>query len=324
VEEASKKSGQIVEVFFSYSHKDERMREKLETHLSALRRENVIAGWHDRKIMPGTEWKDQIDEHIETAHIILLLVSADFLNSDYCYDVELKRAISRHDGGEARVIPIILRPCDWLNTPFGKLQALPRDGKPVSDGATQDHAFNEIARGIRRVVEEMTKALPQDRGSSVESEGTRKQNKTLSEDLLATPRVSSVQISTNVAEKLERMRFINAGLKSDEELLDDDYVMAEYRAMLAEMVETFLPLVKQLVKAGLLTMNINIEDINDLHKHSTLTGEPTIVFDNGNIWIDAEYAGGNLRKRARKVARKHAQTRNPGGPRKRKPLKRKN
>jgi hypothetical protein len=100
--------------------------------------------------------------------------------------------------------------------------------------------------------------------------------------------------------------------------------MAEYRAMLAEMVETFLPLVKQLVKAGLLTMNINIEDIDDLHKHSTLTGEPTIVFDNGNIWIDAEYAGGNLRKRVRKIARKHAQTRNPSGPRKRKPSKRKN
>src|SRR5271157_2598118 len=101
MEEASKKSGETIEVFFSYSHKDERMREKLEKHLSALRRENVIAGWHDRKIMPGTEWKDQIDEHIETARIILLLVSAEFLSSDYCYDVELKRAIARHDAGDA-------------------------------------------------------------------------------------------------------------------------------------------------------------------------------------------------------------------------------
>jgi len=303
VEKPSKKSGETIELFFSYSHKDERMRDKLEKHLSALRRENVIAGWHDRKIMPGGEWKDQIDEHIETAHIILLLVSAEFLNSDYCYDVELKRAIARHDAGEARVVPIILRPCDWVNTPIGKLQALPRDGRPVSDFPTQDHAFNEVARGVRRVVEEMSKSLQRGRDSSVELEDTQKQGKTLSEDPHATPQLSNVQIPKDVAEKLERMRLINAAMKSDEEVLDDDEVMSEYRAMLAEMVETFLPLVKQLVKAGLLTMNIDIEDISDLHKYSTLTGEPTIVFDNGNIWIDTEYAGGNLRKRHRKRRR---------------------
>lgn len=316
MEEASKKFGATIEVFFSYSHRDERMREKLEKHLSALRREKVIAGWHDRKIMPGTEWKDQIDEHIETAHIILLLISAEFLNSDYCYDVELKRAIARHDAGDARVIPIILRPCDWLKTPFGKLQALPRDGKPVSDFSTQDHAFNEVARGIRRVVEEMSKAPQRDRDSSVELEATQKRDKTLSQDAHATPKASSVQISKNVATKLERMRFINAAIKSDEEVLGDDEVMAEYRSMLAEMVETFLPLVKQLVTAGLLTMNINIEDIDDLQKYSTLTGEPTIVFDNGNIWIDAEYAGGNLRKGHRTVTGEQARTRKPGRPRK--------
>ena len=107
-----------------------------------------------------------------------------------------------------------------------------------------------------------------------------------------------VHISKNVAETLERMRFINAVIKSDEEVLEDDELMTEYRTMLAEMVETFLPVVKQLVKAGLLTVNINIEDIDDLQQYSTLTGEPTIVFDNGNIWIDTEHAGGNLRKAA--------------------------
>lgn len=280
------------------------MRDKLEKHLSALRRANVIAGWHDRKIVPGGDWKDQIDEHVETAHIILLLVSAEFLSSDYCYDVELKRAIARHDAGEARVVPIVLRPCDWVNTPIGRLQALPRDGKPVSDFPTQDHAFNEVARGIRRVVEEMSKVLQRGQDASAVLGETQKHDKTLSEDPHASPQFSNVQIPKNVAEKLERMRLINAAIKSDEEVLDDDQVMAEYRAMLAEMVATFLPLVKQLVKAGLLTMNIDIEDINDLHKYSTLTGEPTIVFDNGNIWIDTEYAGGNLRNRRRKRRRK--------------------
>jgi hypothetical protein len=312
MKEASKESTSTIEVFFSYSHTDNKMREKLEKHLSALRRENVITGWHDRKIMPGTEWKNQIDEHIETSHIIVLLISADFLNSDYCYDVELKRAIARQDAGEARLIPIILRPCDWLKTPFGKLQALPRDGKPVSDFPTQDHAFSEVARGIRRVVEEMGNPLRQVQSSIARRRGPSKRDKTPANDPHSASPANSVQIPKEVAEKLERMRFINAGLKSNEELMYNDALMAEYRTMLAEMVETFLPLVKQLVKAGLLTININIDDINDLQRYSTLTGEPTIVFDNGSIWIDTEYAGGNLRKRSRKDAGAQIRSRNRG------------
>jgi hypothetical protein len=137
-----------LEIFFSYSHRDEKMRSRLEAHLSSLKREHLISGWHDRKIKPGTEWKGQIDAHLDSSQIILLLISADFLASDYCYDVEMDRALARHDAGEARVIPIILRPCDWPWSRFGKLQALPRDGKPVSDWSTQDQAFNEVARGI--------------------------------------------------------------------------------------------------------------------------------------------------------------------------------
>lgn len=272
--------------------------------------------------MPGTEWKGQIDEHIETAHIILVLISATFLNSDYCYDVELKRAIARHDAGEAHVVPIILRPCDWLKTPFGKLQALPRDGKPVSDFSTQDHGFSEVARGIRRIVEELSKAAQRGQDSSVQLE-KRKRDKAHSEDAQATPQVSTLQVSDDVADKLERMRFINSAIKSDEDLLYDDKVMDEYRAMLAEMVGTFLPLVKQLVKAGLLTVNINIDDIDDLQRYSTLTGEPTIVFDNGNIWIDTEHAGGNLRKRPRRVTKGQAGPHDLRGPRKTNPAKRK-
>ena len=104
-----------------------------------------------------------------------------------------------------------------------------------------------------------------------------------------------MRISKGVADKLERMRFINAVIKSDEEAMHDDAMFAEYRALLAEMVGIFLPLVKKIVKAGLLTVNMNLEDIEDLARYSTLTGEPTIVFDNGNIWVDAEHAGGTLR-----------------------------
>jgi hypothetical protein len=95
---------------------------------------------------------------------------------------------------------------------------------------------------------------------------------------------------------LERMRIINALAKTDEEALFDDDLMNEYRAIQEEMVAVFMPLVKLIVKAGLLTMSINIDDIDSIDHYSTLTGEPTAVFDNGNIWIDTEYGGGNLRQ----------------------------
>lgn len=122
-----------IQLFYSYSHKDEKLRDKLETHLALLKRQSVIASWHDRKIGAGQEWANQINEYLNSAQIILLLVSSDFLASDYCYDIELKRAMERHKAGEARVIPIILRPCDWQSAPIGGLQALPRDAKPITD-----------------------------------------------------------------------------------------------------------------------------------------------------------------------------------------------
>ena len=143
-----------IEVFFSYTRKDAKLRDQLETHLSNLKRQSIITGWHDRKIAAGTEWKGQIDEHLESARVILLLVSADFLASDYCYDVEMKRSLERHEAGEARVIPVILRPCDWHMAPFGKLQILPGDGRPVVKWPSRDEAFQDVAVGIRKVVEE--------------------------------------------------------------------------------------------------------------------------------------------------------------------------
>jgi hypothetical protein len=147
---------QPVEVFLSYSHKDERLRDKLATHLSQLKHEGLITDWHDRKIGAGTEWAGQIDEHLNAARIILLLVSADFLASRYCYDVEMKRALARHGAGEARVIPVVLKPCDWHTAPFGKLKALPKDGLPVTKWKNRDEAFTDVARGIRAAVEELS------------------------------------------------------------------------------------------------------------------------------------------------------------------------
>ena len=146
-----------VELFYSYSHRDEELREQLENHLSILRRQGVITNWHDRKISAGGEWEGEIHEHLNTAHIILLLVSADFLASDYCYDIEMNRAMERHSVGEARVIPIILRPVDWEEAPFGKLQALPRGVKAVTLWENQDEAFTNIARGIKKAIEDLNR-----------------------------------------------------------------------------------------------------------------------------------------------------------------------
>ena len=141
-----------VQVFYSYSHKDEALRDALETHLALMKWQNVIETWHDRKITAGAEWKEQIDEHLAQADVILLLVSPDFLASDYCCDVEMKEALTRHEHGQARVIPIILRPCDWKTAPFAKLQALPRDAHPVTRWEDKDEAWLDVANGIRRAV----------------------------------------------------------------------------------------------------------------------------------------------------------------------------
>lgn len=156
-EEATAAEGEEgkVGIFFAYAREDENLRDELQKHLSILERQGVITSWHDRKIGAGKEWKGEIDTHLNTARVILLLISSDFIDSDYCWDVEVKRAMERHEAGEARVIPVILRPVDWKSAPFGKLQALPTDAKPVTRWENQDEAFLDIARGIRAAVMEL-------------------------------------------------------------------------------------------------------------------------------------------------------------------------
>ena len=146
-------------LFYSYSHKDETLRNELETHLKLLQRQGLISTWHDRKITAGAEWMSQIDRNLETADIILLLVSADFIASEYCYNIEMKRALERHEEGCARVIPVILRDLDWHSAPFGKLQALPEDGKAVMLWPDKDSAWKDVARGIRKAVEGLRERL---------------------------------------------------------------------------------------------------------------------------------------------------------------------
>lgn len=140
-------------VFFSYSHADEMLRNQLEKQLSMLKRQAVIETWHDRRIGAGQHIDAVIDQHINQDEIILLLVSPDFIDSDYCYDIEMKRALERHGAGEAIVIPVILRHCDWHDAPFGKLMATPPDGKPVKAWPDIDEAFLHVAKAVREAAQ---------------------------------------------------------------------------------------------------------------------------------------------------------------------------
>jgi len=144
-------------LFYSYSHKDESLRNELETHLKLLQRQGLIDTWHDSKIEAGEEWKRKIDENLERADIILLLVSADFIASDYCYEKEMKRALERHNNGEAHVIPIITRDVNWGNAPFAGLQALPKGGIAVELWQHKDSAWRSVSEGIERAVMLMRK-----------------------------------------------------------------------------------------------------------------------------------------------------------------------
>jgi hypothetical protein len=113
----------------------------------------TISTWTDRKILPGGEWGEEIDRRLAAADIIILLVSADFIASDYCWGKELAAALHRHQLGEATVVPIMLRTCDWQGAPFGKLQGLPKGMKPVTAWHDRDRAWTNVAIGIRTIAE---------------------------------------------------------------------------------------------------------------------------------------------------------------------------
>ncbi|GAJ30312.1 MULTISPECIES: toll/interleukin-1 receptor domain-containing protein [Alphaproteobacteria] len=141
-----------MKAFISYSHRDTAALERLHTHLSMLRREGQITEWYDREILAGSDLDSEITAQLESSELFLVLVSPDFLASDYCYDRELRRALERHESGEAIVVPIIVEPCDWKSSPLKQLKALPRDGQPVSEWTNQNNAFLDVVTELRRVV----------------------------------------------------------------------------------------------------------------------------------------------------------------------------
>jgi hypothetical protein len=145
-----------LKVFLSYAHEDEPMKDELMKFLVNLRRSQKISVWQDREIVAGQEWDSAIREELVSADIVLLLISADFNASDYIWNTELTIAMERHQQASARVVPIILRPCEWADMPYAKLQALPVGARPVSSYTNRDEAYTEIARGVRQVVDRLS------------------------------------------------------------------------------------------------------------------------------------------------------------------------
>jgi hypothetical protein len=138
-------------VFISYSHTDENLCKQLITHLSSLKRRGLIKEWHDRKIVPGEDWDKSIKQELLDSDIILLLISSDFIASDYCFDIEISKAMEKHEQKTSVVVPIVLRPCDWKDLPFGKIQGLPIDAKPITTWTNIDEAFVNTIEGIKSI-----------------------------------------------------------------------------------------------------------------------------------------------------------------------------
>lgn len=205
-------------LFFSYSHPDESLRDQLEVHLAGLKRQGLISAWHDRKITAGTEIDNSISANLEAASIILLLVSPDFINSDYCYEREMKRAMERHEAKEARVIPVILRPSDWHNLSFGKLLGAPKDGKAITTWPNLDEAFLNVVQSIKDALKEMQPQTAAPAAAPLPRAGvTHPAPGTLSwaggvHDVLGGPRSSNLRIRKQFTE-LDLDRFLQEGFE---------------------------------------------------------------------------------------------------------------
>jgi TIR domain-containing protein len=152
------------EVFISYSHEDEWLKDELLQHLSALRRNRTIDIWHDRMILAGGELQEDISNEIETSDIFLLLVSPAFISSDFCMEKEYSRAKERHSAGEAIIIPVLIRECDWDVAGLKKFNAVPKDAKAVtanagskSDAQQRDPKWVSVIDGLKGQIESLKK-----------------------------------------------------------------------------------------------------------------------------------------------------------------------
>jgi hypothetical protein len=208
----------MASLFLSYSHRDEELRAQLETHLAALRRQGFISVWHDRRIMAGEDFANAIEDHLAEADIVLLLVSPDFIASDYCYEKEMRTALARHNERECVVIPVILRPCDWHEMPFGKLLATPTDGRPITLWPNRDEAFLDVVKAIKGALVKRNEPRTPARASATPA-------RQASSPAVAQPRSSNLRVTKRFTEK-DADNFLHESF---------DYMQRYFGASLAEL-----------------------------------------------------------------------------------------
>jgi hypothetical protein len=180
-----------IDVFISYAHEDRELREELAKHLSSLRNVGIINDWFDGDIGVGTEWEKQLLDHLNRAQIILLLVSADFIASKFCYNIEMPQALARHKENRARVIPIILRSTSWEETPFARLEVLPTGGKAITLWPTHDEAFVDVVSGIKRAIRDLQGGVSHSNNTTFPETQKPLSHRNVSTDMQLTP------VSTN-------------------------------------------------------------------------------------------------------------------------------
>jgi hypothetical protein len=208
----------MASLFLSYSHRDEELRTQLETHLAALRRQGFITIWHDRRITAGEDFAGAIDTHLEASDVVLLLVSPDFIASDYCYEKEMSAALARHSEQKCVVIPVILRPCDWHDMPFGKLLATPTDGRPITLWPNRDEAFLDVVKAIKG-------ALVKRNAPRAPARATSRPVRQASPPAAAQPRSSNLRVTKRFTEQ-DKDNFLHEAF---------DYMQRYFGASLAEL-----------------------------------------------------------------------------------------
>lgn len=140
-----------MKAFISYSHADDSYLALFQKHLAQLRREGSISDWTDNAVSAGGSLDNEISKALNEAEIFIALVSPDYLNSSYCYDKEFEEALRLHKEGRLKIVPVILEPCDWQNTPLGSIKALPKDGKAVALWNNQNTAMMDVMAHLRNL-----------------------------------------------------------------------------------------------------------------------------------------------------------------------------
>lgn len=302
-----------MKVFISYSHEDESYMRQLNKHLTMLKRKGSITSWSDRKIIPGKEWCGEIDENIESSSIILLLVSSDFINSNYCYEKEMARALEKHELNESIVVPIIIRHCDWQEAPFSKIQGVPTDAKPLSTWSDQDEAWLDVVKGLKQTISYAKEHLPNFEGNDSVLLGTVNQEFTSwlndTEIVLNHRRVDKVQLDDvfvwpDLKLLKDDIEHVSRSINSSEILLREPYVIV-FGDEQSGKTTLSKSLFKESVGRGLFPLLIQGEaiksaDITNLIKDCALQqycSEFDYVNSIGKVLIIDNYSANRLNKK---------------------------